>query len=98
MASASEQVPVPGISFGGLDAAVDQLLQQLHALVEAERVALAGGAERREPRAALRHQPVRMIDEAPGVGIAVLAERGENRRDDALKLPFFCMCDPLLRA
>ena len=67
----------------GLDAVVHQLLEQLHALVEAERVGFAGGAERREPRAALLHQPVRMVDEALGVGAAILAEGGQHRGDNA---------------
>ena len=69
-------------------ARVDQLLQQLHALVEAQRVALAGGAERGESGAALRHQPLAVLHESLGIGAAVLAVGGENRGDDAREVRF----------
>jgi hypothetical protein len=68
---------------GRVDVAVDQLLQELHALVEPQRVALAGRAERRQARTALGHQPLAVSDEPLGIGSAVLTEGGEHRGDDA---------------
>ena len=76
-------MPVPGISLAGSMPAVDDLLEQLHALVEAERIGLAGGAERGEARAAFLHQPLAVLDEPVGIGRAILAEGSENRGDHA---------------
>ena len=52
---------------GWVDALVDQLLEQLHAFIEPQRVAFAGGAEGGEPRAPLFEQPVAMLHEAAGI-------------------------------
>ena len=83
MASDTEHAPVPGIRRLRIDAAVDQILQHLHALVQAERVALARGPEGREPRASVLQQPLAMLDEAIEIGRAVRAPWRDDRRDDA---------------
>ncbi len=67
----------------GLYVGVDDLFQQFHALVDAERIALAGRAEGGKTRAPLLQQPVAVLDEPVRVRAAVLPERGQNRGDDA---------------
>ena len=70
-----------------LNPAFDEFLEQVHALVYAKRVCLAGRAEGGERGAAsIPQQPFGMLDEAIGIWSAILTEGGQDGRDNAREI------------
>src|SRR5205807_1119156 len=59
-------------------------VEQPFALVDAERVGLAGGPERREPRAAVVQQGAAVAQETIRIGLEMAVERSQDRREDTL--------------
>ena len=92
MASASEQAPVPGISLAGsmpLSTSSSSSSMRSSRPSELPSLVVPNGASPVQPSC---HQPLAVLDEALGIGPAVLAEGGEHRGDDAREIAVSSAC------